>query len=44
MVAPRSGGNNEIAGSLAVDVMSFYDVELDFVPRNSISSHNMSGK
>jgi predicted aspartyl protease len=30
MVAPDSGNNGEIAGALAGDVMSLYDLELDF--------------
>jgi predicted aspartyl protease len=46
MVAPGSGGTGEIAGALAGDVMSLYDVELDFAAAkfNLFSQKHCPGK
>lgn len=46
MVAPGSGGNSEHAGSLAGDLLSLYDVELDFAAGklNLFSKKHCPGK
>ena len=46
MVAPGSGGNSAIAGTVAGDILSLYDVEMDFAASklNFFSKNHCPGK